>query len=85
MERISGPYGPYYVAAYAVEGDDGHFHGYAKICVAPPEDVWLAEAVDKVAAPPQASAIAALHAAEDTARHCIELRRMQWPSEWGGE
>ena len=60
MERISGPFGPYYVAAYAVQAENGEFHGYAKICVTPPQDVWLAEAVDKVAAPPQATALAAL-------------------------
>jgi hypothetical protein len=80
MERISGPFGPYFIAAYAVLAE-GCYFGYAKICVDEPRDVWTVPAIEKVAAPPQPQAHLALQAAEQAARRIIELRRLQWPSE----
>lgn len=47
MERISGPYKGYYIAAYSVATDD-HFVGYAKVCVEEPESVWNANSVAKL-------------------------------------
>lgn len=47
MERISGPYKGYYIAAYTV-GSGPYFVGYAKICISEPEDVWNAQTVEKL-------------------------------------
>jgi hypothetical protein len=47
MERISGPYKGFYIAAYTVENESG-FVGYAKVCVVEPENVWNAEPVEKL-------------------------------------
>jgi hypothetical protein len=47
MERISGPYKGYFIAAYTVPAGDG-FVGYAKICMAEPGDVWNAQSVEKL-------------------------------------
>jgi hypothetical protein len=48
MERISGPYKGYYIAAYTV-GSDPNFVGYAKICAREPENVWNAQTDEKLA------------------------------------
>ena len=71
MERISGPYKGYYIAAYTVPA--GHnFVGYAKICVAEPEDVWNAQSVEKLtSATGYRSEHEALAAAERKARQAI--------------
>ena len=54
MERISGPYKGYYIAAYTV-GSGPNFVGYAKICAERPESVWHPEgALRKVSAGPYA-------------------------------
>jgi hypothetical protein len=81
MERISGPFGPYFIAAYTVEAE-GRYFGYAKICVDEPRDIWTPDAIDKVAGEPQAEPLLALQAAEQVARRLIDLRRLQWPTEW---
>lgn len=47
MERISGPYKGYFIAAYTVPAGD-NFVGYAKICMAEPDDVWNAQPVEKL-------------------------------------
>ncbi|MES3003925.1 MAG: hypothetical protein V4787_24760 [Pseudomonadota bacterium] len=47
MERISGPYKGYYIAAYTV-GNRGHITGYAKVCIDPPNDVWHVSDVQKL-------------------------------------
>ena len=47
MERISGPYKGYYIAAYTVSSDKT-FVGYAKICGAEPDDVWNVQSVEKL-------------------------------------
>ena len=46
MERISGPYKGFFIAAYTVENDTGHV-GYAKVCLAEPQSVWTADPVEK--------------------------------------
>ena len=40
MERITGPYMGFFIAAYTVENDTGHV-GYAKVCPLEPDSVWL--------------------------------------------
>ena len=47
MERISGPYKGFYIAAYTV-GYRGLVTGYAKVCVDPPNDVWHVADVQKL-------------------------------------
>lgn len=47
MERISGPYKGFFIAAYTVENDTGHV-GYAKVCLTQPESVWTADPVEKL-------------------------------------
>ena len=71
MERISGPYKGYYIAAYTV-GSGEHFVGYAKICNAEPQDVWNAQAVEKLtSATGYRNEQDALAAAEKKARQAI--------------
>lgn len=70
LERISGPYAGFYVAAYAVECS-GAFYGYAKICVVQPLDVWECIAFDKVTAPASTSPECAVLFAEQRARDLI--------------
>lgn len=69
LERISGPFrGGYYIAAYAVDSDDGYV-GYAKICPRQLQDVWLAPAVGKVGTDiGYAESADALRAAEELAQ-----------------
>ena len=38
MERITGPFKGYFIAAYTVESGD-EFIGFAKICIAKPDSV----------------------------------------------
>src|SRR4030095_2128507 len=47
MERISGPYKGYFIAAYTVQADST-FVGYAKVCLHEPESVWTANSVEKL-------------------------------------
>jgi hypothetical protein len=71
MERISGPYKGYFIAAYTV-GDGQIFAGYAKICMAEPASVWTAESVEKLStATGYRSEEQALVAAEKKARIVI--------------
>ena len=72
MERITGPYLGYYLAAYAVATDDG-FVGFAKICPDKPGDVWLCSASDKVGTGPRARMELALEDAEAKARLFLRL------------
>jgi len=71
MERISGPYKGYFIAAYTV-GTEPNFVGYAKICASEPEDVWNAATVEKLlSATGFRTEQEALGAAERKARHTI--------------
>jgi len=71
MERISGPYKGYFIAAYTV-GTEPNFVGYAKICITEPQDVWNAPAVEKLlSATGFRIEQEALSAAERKARHTI--------------
>ncbi|MDB5871574.1 MAG: hypothetical protein JWQ07_1016 [Ramlibacter sp.] len=71
MERISGPYKGYFIAAYTVASEQ-NFVGYAKICVAQPEDVWNVQSVEKLtSATGFRSEQEALVAAEQKARQAI--------------
>ena len=47
MERVSGPYKGYYIAAYTV-GSGGTFAGYAKICASEPGNVWNAPTEERL-------------------------------------
>jgi hypothetical protein len=47
MERITGPYKGFFIAAYTVENDSGYV-GYAKICMLEPDSVWSADPVEKL-------------------------------------
>ena len=47
MERISGPYKGFFIAAYTVENDSGHV-GYAKVCLMEPDSVWNVDPVEKL-------------------------------------
>jgi hypothetical protein len=47
MERITGPYKGFYLAAYTVESESG-FVGYAKVCMTEPDSVWSADPVEKL-------------------------------------
>jgi len=71
MERISGPYKGFFLAAYTVETDD-QFVGYAKVCTEEPDSVWNANAVEKLtSAGGCRTELEALAAAEQKARHAI--------------
>jgi hypothetical protein len=71
MERISGPYKGYYIAAYTV-GSGENFVGYAKICNAEPQDVWNAQTVEKLtSAAGYRNEQDALAAAERKARQAV--------------
>lgn len=47
MERITGPYMGFFIAAYTVENDTGHV-GYAKVCPLEPDSVWSADPIEKL-------------------------------------
>jgi len=71
MERISGPYKGYFIAAYTV-GSEPNFVGYAKVCTTEPQDVWNAATVEKLlSATGFRTEQEALTAAERKARHAI--------------
>jgi len=71
MERISGPYKGYFIAAYTVE-TDGQFVGYAKVCAEEPRNVWDSNAVEKLASAAGCrSELEAVAMAERKAREAI--------------
>jgi hypothetical protein len=71
MERISGPYKGYYIAAYSVEAGS-NFVGYAKVCAAEPESVWSDTGVEKLtSATGFRTELEAVTAAEAKARQAI--------------
>jgi hypothetical protein len=71
MERISGPYKGYFIAAYTVQ-TDGHFVGYAKVCAEEPLNVWDCNSVEKLASAPGChSELEAVAMAERKAREAI--------------
>jgi hypothetical protein len=72
MERISGPFLGYYLAAYAIASDEGYL-GFAKICPDKPQDVWTCSAFDKVGIGPRARHEDALGDAEAKARLFLRL------------
>lgn len=47
MERITGPYKGYFIAAYSVTTGDSHA-GYAKISMEQPRSVWSVTEVEKL-------------------------------------
>ena len=71
MERISGPYKGYYIAAYTVSSGQ-NFVGYAKVCGTEPDDVWNVQSVEKLtSAAGYRDEQEALAAAEKKARQAI--------------
>ena len=71
MERITGPYKGFFIAAYTVENDSGHV-GYAKVCLMEPDSVWSADPVEKLtSATGFRSELEAIVAAERKARKDI--------------
>ena len=73
VERIVGPIKGYYIASYACEmGDLGdQFLGFAKVCVSPPADYWMAQACCKFSSEELAST------AEDALENAEFQARMQ--------
>lgn len=83
MERISGPYMGYYIAAYSVEAARGHV-GYAKVCAEEPVSVWAEGTVEKLAAVTGCtSEMEAVVAAEMKARRAI-AELAGWPASMPG-
>lgn len=86
-QRVRG-FPDYYLASYAsLDAATGLFHGYVKVCEAPPLSYWEADCVLKLAAEmPMPCAGTAMRAAEDVAHMqlanaggltgYIELRRV---------
>lgn len=78
MERISGPVKGYFIAAYTVESGD-EYVGFAKVCIARPDDVHNINAQHKVrsyhlySTPEQA-----LESAEFRAREAIARLPANW-------
>lgn len=71
MERISGPYKGFFIAAYTVENDSGYV-GYAKVCMLEPDNVWNADPVEKLtSATGYRNELEAIVAAERKARQDI--------------
>lgn len=71
MERVSGPYKGYFIAAYTVMAGD-QFVGYAKVCAEEPESVWNVPSVEKLATVTGCkSELEAMMAAEQKAREAI--------------
>jgi hypothetical protein len=80
MERISGPYKGYFIAAYSV-ATDAQFVGYAKVCTDEPESVWNANSVEKLtSASGCRSELEAVVAAEQKARRVIVDLTSSWDS-----
>jgi hypothetical protein len=78
MERISGPYKGYFIAAYTVEAGS-NFVGYAKVCVQEPESVWNVESVEKLtSASGCKTELEAVIAAEQKARQAIAEITSGW-------
>jgi hypothetical protein len=76
MERISGPFKGYFIAAYSVTAGDSHV-GYAKVCSEQPQDVWSERGVEKLTSAVSArSELDALAEAEQKARAVISERRL---------
>lgn len=72
LERISGPYLGYYLAAYSVSTEEGYL-GFAKICPDKPSDVWACSATDKVGIGPRGRGEDALSDAEVKGRLFVRL------------
>jgi hypothetical protein len=71
MERVSGPYKGFFIAAYSVESGNG-FVGYAKVCMEQPQNVWSVGGVEKLtSAVGCRSELEAVVAAEQKARLAI--------------
>lgn len=79
MERISGPYKGYFIAAYSVEAGK-KFVGYAKVCAEEPESVWNVNAVEKLTSATALSELEAVAAAEQKARRAIADLTSGWDS-----
>jgi hypothetical protein len=78
MERISGPYKGYFIAAYSVEAG-AYFVGYAKVCSEQPDDVWNTTAVEKLtSAAGCRTELEAVAAAERKARNAIAELTSDW-------
>ncbi len=71
MERISGPYRGYYIAAYTV-GHGGLYTGYAKVSADVPASVWSVARVERlVTVTGFRNDLEAISAAERGAREAI--------------
>lgn len=71
MERISGPYKGYFIAAYSVAAGSTYV-GYAKVCTEQPQSVWSAQGVEKLtSAAGCSSELEAVTTAEHKARQII--------------
>ena len=79
MERISGPYKGYFIAAYSVEAGK-QFVGYAKVCAEAPESVWNVTVVEKLTSATAPSELEAVTAAEQKARRVIADLTSGWGS-----
>ena len=80
MERVTGPYKGYFIAAYTVEAGK-QFIGYAKVCAEEPESVWTADTVEKLtSATGCKSELEAVLAAEQKARRAIAELTGNWDS-----
>jgi hypothetical protein len=79
MERISGPYKGYFIAAYTVEADN-RFVGYAKVCAEEPGNVWNVNVVEKLTRATAQSELEAVAAAERKARRAIADLAPGWDS-----
>ena len=78
MERITGPYKGYFIAAYTVEAGT-HYVGYAKVCVEEPQSVWNANSVEKLtSATGCATELEAIVTAERKARRAIADLTSDW-------
>jgi hypothetical protein len=74
MERISGPFKGYFIAAYSLTAGDMHL-GYAKVCSEEPMDVWSERGVEKLtSAVSPRSELDAIAEAEQKARDVISER-----------
>ena len=79
MERISGPYKGYFIAAYSVEAGN-KFVGYAKVCAEEPESVWNVTVVEKLTSATACTELEAVAAAEQKARRAIADLTAGWDS-----
>jgi hypothetical protein len=82
MERISGPYKGYFIAAYSVEAGK-QFVGYAKVCSEEPDNVWKVDAVEKLTSATALNELDAVSAAEHKARRVIADLASGWDSATG--